>query len=157
MIYEITTIEQLKDFTKEFQKSLQKDDIVGLKGDLGAGKTTFVKLLMKELGVVENVISPTYIYEQVYVLPKEYNQIKTIHHLDLYRISDDKDLDSLGLNDHNGDLMLIEWIEKSQDLSDRATKSLNFYLKDNQRFVESFTLSSLTGSPKDAPDRGSIK
>lgn len=136
MIYNITKIEDLESFAKEFKGALKKGDIVGLKGDLGAGKTTFVKLLMKDLGVKENVISPTYIYEQSYNLLQDHQGIKKIRHLDLYRISGDADLDALGISDGDGDLMLIEWIEKSQDLSKKATKSLNFYLKENERFVD---------------------
>lgn len=136
MIYNITKIEDLESFAKEFKESLKKGDIVGLKGDLGAGKTTFVKFLMQDLGVKQTVISPTYIYEQSYALPKEHLGIQKVRHLDLYRISGDADLDALGISDNDGDLMLIEWIEKSQELSKKATKNLNFYLKDNERFVE---------------------
>lgn len=135
LVFEITTFEDLKEFAADFKNYLKKDTLVGLRGDLGAGKTTFVKELLKSMGVKENVISPTYLYEQEYVIANEVNGIKTIRHLDLYRIKGDEDLGALGLDLGVGDLVLIEWIENSPQALKLAKIMLDFYIKNNKRFI----------------------
>jgi len=85
--------------------------IIYLEGDLGAGKTTFARALLRALGVGERVKSPTYSLIESYDITHF-----RIHHLDLYRIADAGELEWLGLPDllgHN-DVLLIEWPERGQ-------------------------------------------
>jgi tRNA threonylcarbamoyladenosine biosynthesis protein TsaE len=85
--------------------------VIHLEGELGAGKTTFARALLRALGVGERVKSPTYSLIESYELPG-----LGVQHLDLYRIADPAELEWLGLSDlANGpQLMLVEWPERGR-------------------------------------------
>lgn len=135
MLNDVTTIKNLQQFAKDFSKVLKKGEIIGLRGDLGSGKTTFVKVLLKTIGIKDTVISPTYLYEQEYLLANAKNGIKLIRHLDLYRIDNDEDIDALGLDLGVGDLFLIEWIENAPKIMKQASIILDFFIKNQKRFI----------------------
>lgn len=84
---------------------------VHLRGDLGAGKTTFVRGLLQARGVAGAVKSPTYGLLELYDLPPW-----QVLHLDLYRLADPGDVAALGLADHDQSftLWLIEWPERAR-------------------------------------------
>jgi tRNA threonylcarbamoyladenosine biosynthesis protein TsaE len=84
--------------------------MIGLSGDLGTGKTTFVRYLSEALGSTDWVNSPTYSIIQQYTIPQG-----TIVHVDLYRCTTESDIDTLDLfsNYTNNTLFLIEWVEQS--------------------------------------------
>ena len=83
--------------------------LVFLLGDLGAGKTTLVRGLLRGLGHRGPVRSPTYTLVESYELPAG-----RVHHLDLYRIADPDEVEFLGIRDLLGDasLVLVEWPER---------------------------------------------
>jgi tRNA threonylcarbamoyladenosine biosynthesis protein TsaE len=85
--------------------------LVGLSGDLGAGKTTLVRALINALLPGTRVKSPTYTLVESYALPAA-----VLHHLDLYRIEDPEELAALGLDEllSADALVLVEWPEKGQ-------------------------------------------
>jgi tRNA threonylcarbamoyladenosine biosynthesis protein TsaE len=103
-------LDEIDTAAKEFLKSLKEFTIVALHGNLGAGKTTFVKAVCKELGVLENISSPTFSIINQY---KTENG-KTIFHIDLYRLKDLEEAISAGVEEsiYNADLCFIEWPEK---------------------------------------------
>lgn len=83
--------------------------IVGLIGDLGAGKTTFMQGF-----VTAFEIDPREVSSPTYSLVNEYSGSKTIYHLDLYRLENTDDLESIGYWDYldYGGILCIEWINK---------------------------------------------
>jgi len=83
--------------------------VIHLRGDLGAGKTTFARALIGALGVGGRIKSPTYSLIESYRAGT-----LAIHHLDLYRIADPGELDWLGLDELQDEpsLILVEWPER---------------------------------------------
>ncbi|WP_297890252.1 tRNA (adenosine(37)-N6)-threonylcarbamoyltransferase complex ATPase subunit type 1 TsaE [Sulfurihydrogenibium sp.] len=95
----IKDLKDLDEFAKSFAQRLKGDEIILLEGDLGAGKTTFTKFLLKYLGVKEDVTSPTFGIMNEYE-GRDFN----IYHIDMYRI------DKFDLSDIIGKgLIIIEW------------------------------------------------
>lgn len=92
----------------EYAKQLNKGDVILLSGDMGAGKTVFVKGVAKYFGF-DGVTSPTYAYLNVYG--------DFIYHYDCYRLSCGEDAERLGLTDYFGgdNICIIEWSENILD------------------------------------------
>ena len=111
--------EDIKEFADQFILDLAIPSVVGLKGTLGAGKTTLIKSLMDSLGVKENITSPTFNIVKTYRVEK-----LRVFHVDLYRLSsihEFLDLD-LPLNEEDT-LFFIEW---SDMIPDSKTKGWRF-------------------------------
>ncbi|NLG88705.1 MAG: tRNA (adenosine(37)-N6)-threonylcarbamoyltransferase complex ATPase subunit type 1 TsaE [Clostridiaceae bacterium] len=87
---------------------LKAGDIVALEGELGTGKTVFVKGVAKGLNIREHVTSPTFNIVHSY----EGGSI-TLHHFDVYRVSDEDELFEIGFEEYlyKGDICIIEWAD----------------------------------------------
>lgn len=85
--------------------------VVHLHGDLGAGKSTLARALLRALGVQGTIRSPTYTLVERYPLADG----REAWHLDLYRIGDPGELDFLGLDEGAASLWLVEWPERGGD------------------------------------------
>ena len=111
LIGEKETEDKAKNFASlivGFKNSL----LINLIGNLGAGKTTFVRGLIQELGFDEFVKSPTFTIVESY----ESDNLK-VFHFDLYRIEDDNELQAIGVEDYlteENAITLVEWPEKSK-------------------------------------------
>lgn len=89
-------------------------NVVGLRGNLGSGKTAFAQSLGNILGVTETIQSPTYVIQKSYDITHPF--FKKLFHLDLYRIENPDELKIFHLDEifqDKSNLVLIEWPEKA--------------------------------------------
>jgi len=106
---------------RKFAETLKPGSVIGLKGNLGTGKTQFVKGICKYFNVQEVVNSPTFILVNEYTgYEEDENEIK-IYHFDLYRLKSSAELEVIGFEEFisSDSIVLIEW-------PDIAEKYLNF-------------------------------
>jgi tRNA threonylcarbamoyladenosine biosynthesis protein TsaE len=90
--------------------SLRPGDVIGLSGDLGAGKTTLARAILAALGLAGEAPSPTFAIVQPYNAPEVRLPVA---HVDLYRLDDPQDCRELGLEDYaDAGALLIEWPER---------------------------------------------
>jgi tRNA threonylcarbamoyladenosine biosynthesis protein TsaE len=90
---------------------------VGLVGELGAGKTTFMKGVAEFFGVTQHVSSPTFVIQKIYEIgednrQKENHNFKKIIHMDLYRLEDEKSLPAIKWEEYKNDksnILFVEW------------------------------------------------
>ena len=105
--------------------------IIGLRGELGAGKTTFTQICARLLGVSESVTSPTFVILKKYALDKNAlgGKFSFFIHIDAYRLKGGKELDVLGwqviISDPKN-LIMIEWPELVSDAMPTHTRYIDF-------------------------------
>jgi tRNA threonylcarbamoyladenosine biosynthesis protein TsaE len=115
-----TSNQETLEIGKNIAKDLKGGDIVLLKGDLGAGKTTLTKGIAMGLGITDDIVSPTFTLMQIYPInnhpPKaDPSGAKNLVHVDTYRLDDENDLIDIGIEDYLGEentVCIIEWPEK---------------------------------------------
>ena len=138
-IIDITSEKLTKELAKEFTKYLKGGEFVFLYGEMGVGKTTFVKYFINEYQKINN-LTQTEITSPTFSLLNEY-QVKDIRikHYDLFRINRKKDINNLDIFEKDNKLItLIEWPQLIADKQDIKFITLTFnYLNDlNDRTVD---------------------
>ena len=111
--------------------------VVGLYGELGAGKTTFTQTLSRTLGVRERVLSPTFVIMKSYLL--SHKSYFYLIHIDAYRMESADELVHLGwqeLISNPKNLILIEWPEKIADIMPEHIKINLSHISENVRGIE---------------------
>jgi len=106
---EVNGLDGLENAAKRIIESTQDDQIFIFEGEMGAGKTTLIKALAKELGVTKVVTSPTF------SIVNEYDANgKVIYHFDFYRIKNLQEAYDIGYEEYfySGNICFIEWPEK---------------------------------------------
>lgn len=112
-------------------------ELLALVGNLGAGKTVFVKGLAKALGIEDNITSPTFVLMKIY--QTKHATIKRLVHIDCYRLEQLGDLEEIGLADYLHDpenVVVIEWADRISNLP-KNTININIeYVNDQERRVK---------------------
>ena len=108
------SLDKIENAAKQFLSFVSDHKVFAFNGEMGAGKTTFIKALCTQLGVEENISSPTYSIIQQY---KTKNG-KTIYHIDLYRMKDEEEVLQAGVEDclYSNNICFVEWPEKASSI-----------------------------------------
>ena len=128
-------MQEMKAFAADFLEKLvpagAEATVIGLRGDLGAGKTTFTQTCADLLGISENVTSPTFVILKKYKLGDKVlnGKFSFFIHIDVYRLKGGKELNVLGWQEIISDpknLIFIEWPELVEDVMPANTQYIDF-------------------------------
>lgn len=125
--------QETQEIARNFARTLKEGDIVLLDGDLGAGKTVFSKGIVSELSNEKiTAVSPTF------VIVNTYDTTPPVYHFDLYRISDESELDAIGAEEYfygNG-ISLVEWPSRAMSIFPKTSIFVNIEkLNDEERKI----------------------
>lgn len=113
--------------------------VVGLFGDLGSGKTTFVQKVAERLKVKEQLVSPTFVIQKKYRIGSERCYFKNLIHIDAYRLEGKTDLLNLGwdeIKNNPQNLIFIEWPERVADIFNADMRKIHFkFIDENTREI----------------------
>lgn len=127
--------------SRDFARGKSHATLIALRGDLGAGKTTFVQALARELGIAETVQSPTYVLMKKYEIKKA-APFKTLVHIDAYRLNNAEEFAALKPEQFLEDpkaLIVVEWPERVGDALPKPDVVLNFSslaANEGERYIE---------------------
>ena len=125
---------------KEFAEELKPGRVLGLKGNLGTGKTQFVKGVCEHFKVKEVVNSPTFIIVNEYEGTDADKKGFKIYHFDLYRLNSASELSVIGFDEYlnKNSLVLIEWPEIAEKYLNRDIENISFNYGDreDERVIE---------------------
>lgn len=129
MIYVSNSPEETLKIACDYAKTLVKNDVVILDGEMGAGKTVFAKGVAKGLGIEDNVVSPTYAYMN------DYNGV--LYHYDCYRLTSGRQAVNLGLVDYfdAGGVCLIEWASNIAEVLPENYKTVQIRVDGDKRII----------------------
>lgn len=110
----LTSLDLLSEASKQFIQLIGDHKIFAFQGEMGAGKTTFIKAICQQLGVIENITSPTFAIVNEYIASND----TPIYHFDCYRLKNIEEAFNIGAEDYfySGNLCFIEWPEKIEDI-----------------------------------------
>lgn len=116
-IYKTYSESDTENFAYEFAKCLKKDSIIVLTGNLGTGKTRFMKGIARYFGIENDVSSPTFTIVNEYIPTMHKDVTEKIFHFDTYRLKDSLDFEnSIGTHYFDEGLCILEWGEIIQDI-----------------------------------------
>lgn len=139
MLCQTNSTKETYNLGKKNANCLRGGDILTLSGELGAGKTVFIKGLASGFGIKQTVRSPSFNLMKIYKLPAK-KAIKQFVHLDCYRLKNPMEIIDIGLLDYLGQpdtVCAIEWPEKITPLLKKfPTQKIKIsILKDGQRKI----------------------
>jgi len=134
-IFVSNSSEETEAIGKRIAQETKPPAFLALYGDLGSGKTTFIKGFARGLGIKGRIISPTFIIMRSYSLkPGGTRNDKHFFHIDLYRIKKAEDLEGLGMREiikNKNNIIAVEWAEKMQELLPKKRTDIYFEYQDN--------------------------
>ena len=139
---EVFSSKEMEDMGKNLAPETSVGTVIGLKGELGSGKTTFTKGFAKGLGIKAHVTSPTF------KIVSEYDGDGcTLFHIDCYRLSDHIEFINMDaerfIYSENG-ITLIEWIEKIEAIMPKKYPVIQFQLGDESETHRTITLTGFS-------------
>lgn len=129
-------------FAKVLQNSLKNGQEAGLviylHGDLGAGKTTFVRGVLQALGHMGKVKSPTYTLVEPYVIEFNVKYRYDLYHFDLYRFNGEEEWEAAGFREYfnPASICFVEWPEKAENLLPKPDVDIKMSVLGNGRTIE---------------------
>lgn len=131
--YYLNDSEATEHFGAMLLSRLPEKSLVFLHGDLGAGKTTLVRGLLRAAGVTGTIKSPTYALIEEYSVAE-----RKVFHFDLYRLADSEELEWIGIDDYlnQSALCLIEWADKGAGILPHADINITLRTQDEGRSIE---------------------
>ena len=127
-------IADLPEIAKELAQIISQFRVVTFTGNLGAGKTTLIKMLCGHLGVKETVNSPTFsLVNQYSIEGAEVGDV--LFHIDLYRLKNEEEAFDAGIEEHlfSGHLCLVEWPEKAIGIIPGNTLRVEITTQDHEQ------------------------
>lgn len=132
--YITTNPSQTKKLGKALSKEVLKTKtkaafIIGLEGDLGGGKTTFLQGFARGLGIKQKILSPTFVIMRKYKIQNARYKIQNFYHIDCYRIQKSKEILNLGFKEilfNPQNIVAIEWANRIKEIMPRDTMWLKF-------------------------------
>ena len=129
---------KIKDYSKvsDYLIKNKKSNIILLYGNMGSGKTTFIQTLCKNLGVLDNVLSPTFSLVNEYILKDNL----LIYHFDLYRVKSVEELIEIGFDEYvySKNICLIEWPEIAKEII--PNKNIRIKIEINEKLKRDITI-----------------
>ncbi len=117
--YTIKSLSDTNNLAQKIAEKLKGGEVIALIGNLGAGKTTFVQCLAKNLGVKQTVNSPTFNIIKIYSTSNDNKKISQLVHIDAYRLNSAEELKALGVEeylDNYETVTVIEWAGKVKNV-----------------------------------------
>jgi tRNA threonylcarbamoyladenosine biosynthesis protein TsaE len=111
--------------------------VLGLQGNLGGGKTTFLQGFAKGLGIKEKILSPTFVILKRFQVPGF--RFQDFYHIDCYRLKNEKDILELGFDDiikDSRNIVAVEWSEKIKKVLPKNTIFIKFTCPEPSRRVD---------------------
>ncbi|MEI7741971.1 MAG: tRNA (adenosine(37)-N6)-threonylcarbamoyltransferase complex ATPase subunit type 1 TsaE [bacterium] len=140
----IKDLAELQEFARKFALEMRAGEVYGFSGDLGAGKTTLIQMIGRELGITVPMTSPTFVFRKEYAVNKSINQeikksrgqdIGRLIHIDAYRI-ESGNAEDLGELRESDALTFIEWPERIEKILPPGAKRISIeILKDESRKI----------------------
>ena len=110
----LNNLSDIETVAKKFVENIGDRNVFAFYGQMGVGKTTFIKAICKALGVTETITSPTFAIVNEYVDKIQ----QSVFHMDLYRLKSSDELLDIGAEEYfySGNVCLIEWSEKAENM-----------------------------------------
>jgi len=133
MEFKVSHESELKEVAKELISFCRDEKVVLFDGEMGAGKTTFIKEICNYLEVEDVTSSPTFGFVNEYFSPK----VDAIYHFDMYRLEEEEEAYDIGVDEmlYSGNFCFIEWAEKIENLLPLNYVRVNILVEDQTRII----------------------
>ncbi len=130
----VNCVSELESASTSLLELINDNNIICFYGDMGVGKTTFIKEICKKLGVEDVVSSPTFSIINEYLTENN----ESVYHFDFYRIEKEEEAFDIGYEEYfyQGNLCLIEWPEKISSIIPENIIKVQITRSDEQRIIE---------------------